>query len=89
MALSPLLQLLKAVRGTGLKPPLRRPILKTMRSAGKGSSKRKGNPLMTEFHESELDELLALAGENRFENPYFDDVLDIITEMYERGGMRL
>lgn len=86
MSITPLIKMLQAARGTGLKRPLRRRAFKDLRGAGKGYAK--GNLGMSQLAEDELDKILDLMNTSRYENPFIDDLLDEITKMYQRGGGR-
>ena len=85
--MSPLVQLLKSVRKLGIKPPLRKPALQNLRSAGKGYSQ--GNMDMADFHEADLDKIFKLMGSNRGDKAVeVEDILDLLSEMYNKGGGR-
>tara|TARA_R110002051_G_C8397311_1_gene447886 strand:+ start:77 stop:337 length:261 start_codon:yes stop_codon:yes gene_type:complete len=85
--MSPLMQLLKAVRGLGLKAPLRKPALQNLRSAGKGYSE--GNWNKAEFHEADLDKIFDLMGTRRGKKAEeVESVLNLLSEMYNKGGGR-
>lgn len=84
--MNPLLQMLKAARGTGLTRPLRKRAFKDLRGAGKGFAK--GDFGMAQMAEDELDKILDLMNTSRYDNPFIDDLLDEITKMYKRGGGR-
>ena len=85
--MSPLVQLLKAVRSLGLKPPLRKPALKNLRSAGKGYSEN--NYYKAEFHEEDLDKIFDLMGSSRGKKAEeVEEILNLVSEMYNKGGGR-
>ena len=85
--MSPLVQLLKAVRSLGLKPPLRKPALKNLRSAGQGYSE--GNFYKAEFHEADLDKIFEFMGTRRGKKAEeVEEILNLISEMYNKGGGR-
>jgi len=85
--MSPLIRLLQAVRKLGIKPPLRKPALQNLRSAGKGYSQK--NMEMADFHETSLDQIFEFMGSNRgAKAEEVEDILDLLTNMYMKGGGR-
>lgn len=84
--MNPLIKMLQAARGTGFTRPLRNRAFKDLRGAGKGYAK--GNLGMSQLAEDELDKILELMNTSRYENPFIDELLDEITNMYKRGGGR-
>jgi len=84
--MNPLIKMLQAARGTGLKRPLRKRAFKDLRGAGKGMAK--GNFSQAQLAEDELDKILELMNTSRYDNPFIDDLLDEIVGMYRRGGGR-
>ena len=84
--MNPLVKMLQAARGTGFTRPLRKRAMKDMRAAGKGYAE--GNFSMSQLAEDELDKILELMNTSRYDNPFIDDLLNQITEMYLKGRGR-
>jgi hypothetical protein len=84
--MNPLIKMLQAARGTGLTRPLRKRAFKDMRASGKGYAT--GNLSMSQLAEDELDKILEFMNTSRYENPFIDDLLHEITNMYRRGKGR-
>jgi hypothetical protein len=88
--MNPLLSaLFRKMRGIGLPRDVRQMATPLMRGEAKGLARgtyKKGD--LTSKQSQALDRILEMGGTSRYDDPRIEDVLDLLQEMYMKGGGR-